>query len=93
MVDRNPGWLWFEEPDLTTGNGDPSETEKSFARVFAGPDGDTVLSHLRKMTVGRVLGPLAGDGELRHLEGQRYLYARIHALAARGRGEKVEGSE
>ena len=60
------------------------DIEKYFARVFKTPDGTIVLSHLRKITVGRVLGPDASDSALRTLEGQRALIHQIEQLIQRG---------
>ncbi|HEY0837060.1 MAG TPA: hypothetical protein VGE72_24330 [Azospirillum sp.] len=78
------GWAWFADPAANgaTPNEDPAP---SFARCFAGPDGERVLSVLRAMTLGRTLGPDAPEAALRHLEGQRALVASILALVARGR--------
>ncbi|MCW9039551.1 MAG: hypothetical protein OQJ76_03565 [Rhodospirillales bacterium] len=63
----------------------PDETARLFARVFRGADGDAALECLRAITLDRVLGPAAADGELRHLEGQRALFVRIAAMVRRGR--------
>lgn len=43
---------------------------------------------LRKLTLERSLGPGASDALLRHLEGQRHLFAYITALVAQGVGER-----
>jgi hypothetical protein len=91
MIDRDPGWHWLDEAAQPSVKTDPSDEEKSFARIFAGADGNIVLAHLRKITSERALGPHVTCGELRHLEGQRYLVAHIHALAARGGADMVEG--
>ena len=61
------------------------ENEKNFARTFGTPDGRAVLSHLRKITIERVLGPNATDAELRTLEGQRALVHQIEQLSERGK--------
>jgi hypothetical protein len=61
------------------------ELPKRFARIFAGPDGEAALRHLRAITLERHLGPEAGVALLRHLEGQRHLVNHIQALIARGR--------
>jgi len=77
------GWDWFADPANPNPTDDPAP---SFARCFAGPDGERVLAVLRAMTLGRTLGPDVPEAALRHLEGQRALVATILALAARGRG-------
>ena len=85
MTEGDVGWRWFDALSMPSGGDDSRETEKCFARCFAGTDGKAVLSRLHQMTMARALGPEAGDAELRHLEGQRYLVAQICALVARGR--------
>lgn len=87
MVER-AGWDWLETPPPTgpipaaAAGTDPAP---SFARCFAGGDGERVLAVLRAMTLDRALGPDAPEAALRHLEGQRQLVATILALVARGR--------
>lgn len=83
------GWEWFEgrpvpelPPDLAQ---DLPEIARSFARCFAGRQGDLALGHLRRLTQQRHLGPEASDSALRHLEGQRQLVAYIASLVERGR--------
>ncbi len=61
------------------------KTEHAFAKTFAGPFGEMVLSHLRKITIERTLGPNATDAELRTIEGQRALVHVIETLILRGR--------
>ena len=60
----------------------------AFAKCFTSPDGQRVLEHLRKLTLERSLGPGASDALLRHLEGQRHLFAYIAALIAQGVGDR-----
>lgn len=60
-------------------------TDIAFARAFSTDAGRTVLEHLRKMTIDRVLGPNATDNELRWLESQRALVHQIETLILRGR--------
>ena len=55
------------------------------ARCFRGRDGEVVLRHLRAITMGRTLGPSADDRQLRHLEGQRQLFAHLAQLIEAGR--------
>jgi hypothetical protein len=62
------------------------ELDAMFARTFASIDGERVLAYLRAITLENVQGPLATDCAVRHLEGQRYLYAIIDRAARRGRG-------
>ncbi|MFQ6739318.1 MAG: hypothetical protein ACLRFJ_01450 [Alphaproteobacteria bacterium] len=61
------------------------ETERMFARTFLSVSGAAVLSHLRKITIERVLGPNATDAELRGLEAQRALVHQIETLIERGK--------
>ena len=61
------------------------ELRLSFARCFAGPEGEKVLAHLRALTLDRALGPDASDAMLRHQEGQRQLLTHILAQIERGR--------
>lgn len=57
---------------------------RACARLFATPDGRTVLHHLRRTLLERALGPEASDTLLRHREGQRALVLMLEALAVRG---------
>ncbi len=61
------------------------ELARRVARLFATPDGEALLAHLRKLTLDRCLGPESTPDALRHLEGQRHLVLNLLALAARGR--------
>jgi len=80
------GWDWLETA-LPAGPQDAADADPapSFARCFAGRDGERVLAVLRAMTLDRALGPDAPEAALRHLEGQRQLVATVLALVARGR--------
>ena len=60
------------------------DIEKYYARVFKSPDGKIVLSHLRQITIERVLGADASDALLRTIEGQRTLVHQIEQLIQRG---------
>ncbi len=86
MSERRPpvpaGWAALDPPPPATADTDLS---RAYARCFAGPEGARVLADLESLTLGRVLGPEAGDAALRHLEGQRALVLRIRSLVARGR--------
>ena len=45
--------------------------------AFSTPSGKETLNYLRSITIESVAGPNISDGELRHLEGQRYIIALI----------------
>ncbi|MBP5485397.1 MAG: hypothetical protein J6Y07_01680 [Alphaproteobacteria bacterium] len=55
-----------------------------YARTFSNASGKAVISHLRKITIERFLGPHATDSELRSLEGARALVHQIETLIERG---------
>ena len=57
------------------------EIRNAYVRCFASREGKIVLSHLRKITLERYLGPDSSSDELRHLEGQRHLVSCILALS------------
>ncbi len=61
------------------------DIEQNYARTFATASGTTVLKHLRKMTIERVLGPDATDAQLRSLEAQRALVHQIELMIKRGK--------
>lgn len=79
------GWAWLEHPAGRQGDEAMELLARQTSRLFATPDGEAVLGHLKAMTVDRCLGPESGDNALRHLEGQRHLVLHLLALAARGR--------
>lgn len=56
-----------------------------FTRLFSTAAGAQVLEHLKNITIGRILGPMASDAELRFLEGQRALIHQIDNLIKQGR--------
>ena len=58
------------------------EIREAFIKCFAGREGAIVLSHLKRLTLKRYLGPDSTMDELRHLEGQRHLVCHILALAS-----------
>ncbi|EME70392.1 hypothetical protein H261_08718 [Paramagnetospirillum caucaseum] len=80
------GWTWLDAPAAIHGDEALLLLARQTARLFATPDGEAVLQHLKSMTLDRCLGPESGDNALRHLEGQRHLVLHLLALAARGRG-------
>ena len=61
------------------------DLEQNYARTFSTAAGVAVLTHLRKITVERVLGPNATDSELRGLEAQRALVHQIEMMIQRGK--------
>lgn len=66
---------------LDTAQLSDEEIRRSFARCFNNREGLIVLSHLRRLTLERYLGPDISSDALRHLEGQRYLVGYICSLA------------
>ena len=58
------------------------EIREAFVKCFAGREGMIVLSHLKRLTLKRWLGPDCSADELRHLEGQRCLVSYILSLAS-----------
>lgn len=93
MARPDPGWSWFERTvpanqsaGAQGGGGIDPDLALAFARCFRERDGRWALSHLRAITLDRVMGPAATDAQLRHLEGQRQLVSYILALVERGRG-------
>ena len=61
------------------------EVEKSFARLFAGDDGQRVLAYLQVLTFHKAMSPDVGSEHMRYTEGQRALVASILRLIERGR--------
>jgi hypothetical protein len=49
------------------------ELEKNYFRCFRTPAGESVIGHLRQITIERYLGANASESELRGLEAQRAL--------------------
>lgn len=84
MAAPEAGWPWTGAPVATHGDADALILARRTARLFATPDGQAVLGHLKEMTIDRCLSPDAGDGALRHLEGQRHLVLHLLALIRRG---------
>jgi hypothetical protein len=85
MSRSESGWAWLENPASPKGDETLMLLARQASRLFATPDGEAILEHLKSMTIDRCLGPEAGDNALRHLEGQRHLVLHLLALAARGR--------
>ncbi|MFY8095564.1 MAG: hypothetical protein ACOVN0_18955 [Niveispirillum sp.] len=77
----DPGWPWAaSDADL------PGEDQlaAACARLFAGTDGQLLLSHLTRTILGTSPGADVTEARLRHLEGQRALVLSLRHLAARG---------
>lgn len=84
------GWPAFEavadaQADVASGPSGHTEVAACFARCFSSPDGRAVLAHLRAIAFGRTFGPEVSEAMLRHVEGQRYLLARIVTLIKFGK--------
>ena len=63
---------------------------KNILATFNTPSGKETLSYLRSLTLDAVAGPNISDGELRHLEGQRYIIGLI--TRRMNHGEKVRAN-
>jgi hypothetical protein len=61
-----------------------SEIEKEYARIFSSVSGKQVLSHLRSITVERILGQNITNEELRWWAAQSALVHQIENLIKRG---------
>ncbi len=82
----SPGWTWFEPAIELPADSTELELCRAFARCFSSPEGQLVIDHLTKLIRDRRLSPGCSDGELRHLEGQRFAIAHIVAMIERGHG-------
>jgi hypothetical protein len=80
MPMADPGWPWAGGAETPP----PANLEQACARLFASPDGQLLLAHLRRQTQAVALGPEASEARLRHLEGQRAMVLSLEALARRG---------
>lgn len=58
--------------------------EKEYARIFSSASGKQVLSHLRSITVERILGQNVTNEELRWWAAQCALFHQIENLVKRG---------
>lgn len=58
-----------------------SEIKEAFVKCFNTREGRITLSFLKRITLGRYLGPDNSPEALRHLEGQRHLVSYIASLA------------
>jgi len=52
---------------------DTNEISACFKRCLSNNDGEKILKYLSQMTLERAMPSSASDGELRYLEGQRYI--------------------
>ncbi len=93
-AENKKGWSWFENDGEAGGSSednllpDPGvELTRTYARLFATPDGEKVMTHLQSLTFSQGLGPGAKNALLRHVEGQRQLVAYVMSQIRRGRGE------
>lgn len=79
MTDKIPTAPPYAAPDGVIGR--PLEVERKLndavAIAFSGQAGEKVLDYLTSITLHYVCGPEATDGQIRHLEGQRYLVSVI----------------
>ena len=87
MYDAPTGWAWLEEEQTSNQEAEEAKELNSvvrakFSHVFGSEEGQSVISHLKSITLARSLGPGASDAALRHLEGQRQLVSHILALAS-----------
>jgi hypothetical protein len=66
---------------------------EQLALAFKGAAGEAALAYLRSISIERVCGPHAGDAELRHLEGMRYIVGIIsQRVAAHHKEQKHAGT-
>lgn len=79
------GWTWLDPPSAQPADDDGQVLARACARVLSGRDGESVIEHLKALTLDRCLGPDASDAALRMLEGQRQLVLHLLSLAQRGR--------
>lgn len=70
-----------------------SRINEQLALAFRGASGKAALDYLRSISIERVCGPFAGDAELRHLEGMRFIVAIIsQRIAAHHREQSNAGA-
>lgn len=85
MTQPLDAWPWTPEPPAREDQAPDCAAARAAARCLGGPEGETLIRHLRAATLERALGPDAPDAALRHLEGQRQLVRYLLALVERGR--------
>jgi len=61
------------------------------AITFKGEVGKAALDYLRSISIERACGPHVGDGELRHLEGMRFIVGVISQRIAAHHKEQQHG--
>ncbi|CAA7621167.1 hypothetical protein [Magnetospirillum sp. UT-4] len=86
MADVDP-WLFPEAGETAELEQGFRDLARLFARVFRGKDGKEALAWIRGVTIEKVTGPGYDQAALKHLEGQRFLAARIIKLVEEGRKE------
>ena len=59
-----------------------------FAAVFASNGAREALDYLRSVTINAIAGPDASDGQIRHMEGQRFAVALIERRIQLGRSKQ-----
>lgn len=64
-----------------------TKPEQQYTRCFSTPAGTAVLSHLRDMTINRVMSPNMSDNHLRWVAAQCALVRHIESMILRGRGD------
>jgi len=70
------------------------EINENLAVVFGSAAGKVALDYLRSISIERACGPHVGDGELRHLEGMRYVVGIIsQRIAAHHKEQLNAGSK
>jgi hypothetical protein len=55
-----------------------------FYKMFNTTGGSEIIKHLKSLTLEAVAGPEITDGQLRHLEGQRYIVGLIQRRINKG---------
>lgn len=61
------------------------------ASVLGGEAGTEVMNYIKSITTNRVLGPAASDGEIRYMEGGRFISAVLSTRIELGHKENTDG--
>ena len=61
------------------------------ASVLGSTAGTEVMNYIKSITTNRVLGPAASDGEIRYMEGGRFISAVLSARITAGHKENTDG--
>ena len=67
------------------------QISKVIESVFKTPNGKEMLQYLKSITIEAISGANISDAELRHLEGQRYVYAILERRINHAMKEKKNG--